>query len=103
MVNRLCQTDVKQWGIDRDNRDHGQNVQRGPMVGRLRANLIAVRDANLAALCGFRVRLALALKAALHRLRTLRIRSETIQRRQQEKSNQHTDRDVDGSAHPLRS
>jgi hypothetical protein len=73
MSDRFSQTGVvERRGIDGDNRDDRQNVQRGPMVGWLQPNLIAIGDASLAALCGFCVGLALALKAALHPLRTLR-------------------------------
>jgi hypothetical protein len=102
MFVELAQSDVNQGGINWQNRHHGQDVQCGPMVGRLRTNLVTVRDANLAALCGFRVRFALALKAAFHLLRALRFRSETVQRDREDKSKQDTDRDVDRSPHPLR-
>ena len=103
MPDRFSQSGVvEQRGIDGENRDHGQNVQRGPMVGWLRPNLITIGDASLAALCGFCVGLALALKAALHPLRTLHTCGKTVQRGDQEKSKQHTDGDVDGSTHPLR-
>ena len=63
MLNRLTQAGVvDQGGLDWQNRDHGQNVQGRPMVGRLGTNLLAIREASLAALSGFRVGLALALK-----------------------------------------
>jgi hypothetical protein len=52
MLKRLTQAGViNQRGIDGQNRDYRQDVQRGPMVSRLRTNLVAIRDANLAALC----------------------------------------------------
>jgi hypothetical protein len=94
---------MKQGGIDWENRDHHQRLQHGPMVGRFWPDLVAIWDASLAAVSGFRLGLAFPLKAATHCFGMVLTGGEAVQWGQEHESNQQADRYVDGSSHPLRS